>query len=287
MDDDSVFILLPGSEITSEGIELLEALSTFDPYMLRSKLKIQVPQLLFSYQSEAILGPTGDALEASGIRYLAVKRRFFEQPFQPFFANGCRFHEKSCQFYSLKNSIDGADSDAIIDIINDQQVLLLEGLYLTTGDEIFPLPTANGFAVSGKRKPEKSVYSKDVKHFRIIMLYRIMNPDPIVFIDRNLNYEFLGSDKEMTVTVNFDKFKAVLGQKFNQTIDQSMLQNAFMIEQDQQIAEKKTSSLKIKQRSQHSVSRTSNKDATDRMSRLIFFKWCKDNGWVDRVMPAG
>ena len=30
----------------------------------------------------------------------------------------------------------------------------------------------------------------------------------------------------------------------------------------------------------------SNEDAANRMSRLMFFQWCKENGWVDRIMPT-
>ncbi len=274
-DLDSLLVLLPGSMITPEGIRCLWNISNFDHFIIQSKLKIKLPQILCPVNSHEIAGTSGDQLESLGINFLAVKKRFLELPFNPFEVLSFRFGKKRSRFYSNHNHP--------VEIYNQEKILLIEGIYRTTNGKVAHMSVDD---VDMKQKKVKAVYSQDLKAFRFVMLYQVMDPGPLVFIDRSMDYSFLGSAKKMTVTANFDFLKHRLEEKFCRKADQAMLHHGYILEQVQSISEKQTKGFKLKSNKETITTGLSNEIATNRMSRLLFFQWCKENGWVNRIMPA-
>ncbi|MBC2715206.1 MAG: hypothetical protein HF978_07855 [Desulfobacteraceae bacterium] len=276
-DFDSVLVLLPGSTITPEGIRLLCRISNFDHFIILNKLKIKLPQILCPINSHEIAGSSGDQLDVLRINFLAVKKIFFERPFNPFMVLSCRFGKKRSRFYTSHHHP--------VEIYNEEKILLIEGDYKTT-DEKAAHMFGNDVDFDMGHQKVKAVYSKDLKTYRIVMLYQVMDPEPLVFIDRSIDYSFLESAKKMTVTANFNALKLQLEKTFCRKADQTMLHHGYVLKQVQNISEKKAKGLKLNKKKEIITTAISNEIATNRMSRLLFYQWCKDNGWVKRIIPG-
>ena len=276
-DFDSLLVLLPGSTINPEGIRFLSEISGFDHFIIQNKMKIKLPHILCPVNSHEIAGSTGDLLENLCINFIAVKKKLLAQPFKPFFVKSCGFGQKQSRFFNSQLSL--------VEVYNEEKILLLEGRYRTT-DAIEALLPEEGVPFSLKPQKVKNVNSIDLRIYRFVMLYQVMDPDPLVFIDQCLDYSFLGSEKKMTVSANFDVLKIKLEKMFCSMVDPLMLQHEYVLKQDQDFSEKKTKGFTLKNQKSLITTSISNETAVNRMSRLLFFQWCKKNGWVKRIMPA-
>lgn len=275
-DFDSLLVLLPGSTINPEGIRFLSEISGFDHFIIQNKMKIKLPHILCPVNSHEIAGSSGDLLENLCINFIAVKKTFLAQPFKPFLVKSCRFDQKQSRFFNSQLSL--------VEVYNEEKVLLLEGRYRTT-DAIEARVPEDDVRASLKPQKVKNVNSIDLRIYRFVMLYQVMDPDPLVFIDQCLDYSFLGSEKEMTVSANFDVLKIKLEKIFCSTVNPLMLQHEYVLKQDQDFSEKKAKGFKLKSQKEMITTSISNEAAANRMSRLLFFQWCKSQGWVNRIMP--
>lgn len=273
---DSLLVLLPGSMINPEGIRFLSEISGFDHFIIQNKLKIKLPHILCPVNSHAIAGPAGDLLENLCINFIAVKKHFFAQPFKPFRVTSCGFGQKQSRFFNRHLSL--------AEIYNNEKVLLLEGRYKTT-DAIEARVTEDDVRVSLKSQKVKNVNSVDVKTYRFVMLYQVMDPDPLVFIDQCLDYSFLGLEKKMTVPANFGVVKNHLEEIFCSTVNPLMLEHEYVLKQVQDLGEKKAKKFTLKSHKEIVTTSISNEAPANQMSRLLFYQWCKDNGWINRIMP--
>jgi len=276
-DFDSLLVLLPGSAKTPEGVRLLCEISKSDDFFIQNKLKMKLPHILCPVYSSDIDGSIGDLLEFFHINFLAAKKNFLERPFKPFPVLSCGFGKKQSRFVNNHSSS--------VEIYNEEEILLLEGRYRATDLKVANMPESD---VSASLKPQKvkNVNSMDVRIFRFVMLYLVMDPDPLVFIDQSLDYSFLESAKKMTVPANFDDLKIKLEEMFGCAINSEMRQHEYVLKQAQDISENKTKGFKLKRKQDTVTTAISNEAAANRMSRLLFFQWCKANGWINRIMPA-
>jgi hypothetical protein len=112
-----------------------------------------------------------------------------------------------------------------------------------------------------------------------------MDSNPLVFIDQCMDYSFLDSAKKMTVSANFDVVKNHLESIFSSPVNPAMLQHEYVMKQVQDIGEKKAKGFRLKNHRQMITTTLSNESAANRMSQLLFFQWCKENGWIKRIMP--
>jgi len=275
-DFDSLLVLLPGSASSPEAIRLLSEISKFDHFIIQNKLKIKLPHILCPVSSSDVVGSIGDLLESFQINFLAVKKQFLEQPFKPFSVLSCGFGKKRSRFVNNHSSS--------LEIYNEEKILLLEGRYRTTDAILANMPESDEPA---SLKPQKvnNVNSMDVRTFRFVMLYLVMDPDPLVFIDQCLDYSFLESEKKMTVPANFDILKIKLEEIFCSTINPALRQHEYVLKQVQDISENKTKGFRLKRKQDTVTTAISNKAAANRMSRLLFFQWCKEMGCINRIMP--
>jgi hypothetical protein len=177
-DFDSLLVLLPGSVIASEGIGLLSEISKFDDFIIQNKLKMKLPHILCPVNSHAIAGSTGDRLDNLCINFIAVKKNFLAQLFKPFRVTSCGFGQKQSRFFNHHLSL--------VEIYNEENVLLLEGRYRTT-DAIEAHVTEDDVRASLKPQKVKNVNLIDLRIYRFVMLYQVMDPDPLVFIDQCLD----------------------------------------------------------------------------------------------------
>jgi hypothetical protein len=275
-DFDSLLVLLPGSTINPEGIRFLSEISGFDHFFIQNKLKIKLPHILCPVSSHEITGSSGDLLENLCINYLAVKKTFYALPFNPVRVFSCLFETNRSRFYSSHHDP--------VDIYNKENILLIEGSYKTTDETMSYLP-GNELNSGAGQKKSKAVNSNDLKTYRFIMLYQVMDPGPLVFIDRFMDYSFMGSAKKTTVTDNFNVMKALLEKTFCCKTDQALLLNGFLFEHGQQLSEQKTKRFRLKGGKEMITTAISNEAASNHVSRLLFYQWCKDNGWINRIMP--
>jgi hypothetical protein len=173
----------------------------------------------------------------------------------------------------------------VVEIYNQEKILFLEGRYKTT-DAIEARVPGDGVPASLKPQKIKNVNSIDLKTYRFVMLYQIMDPDPLIFIDQCLDYSFLGSEKKMTVSANFDVVKNHLEKTFCRTVNPLMLEHEYVLKQVQDLGEKKAKGFTLKSHKEIVTTSISNETAANRMSRLLFYQWCRDSGWIKRIMPA-
>lgn len=280
-DRDSVLMLLPGSEITEDGTEQLSKMSGFDAFIIHNRLKTALPHLLCPVNSRTIAGESGDLLVSAGIRFLAVRKSFLAVPFHPFVVRHCRFGEKRSQFYDRRHEP--------VELHNKENVLLLEGCYHTTDGKLTGIldpgiDAGPGFELKHRR--EKAVRLQDLKTCRFIMLYLSMDMNPLIFIDQWMDYTFLGPARKLTVGENLQCLRHRLQETFSRQTDQRMLSHGYALENDRRLAEMKTKKFRLTGGMEMATTEISNESAVNRMSRLIFFQWCRENGWVDRMMPA-
>jgi len=64
-----------------------------------------------------------------------------------------------------------------------------------------------------------------------------------------------------------------------------MLQHEYVIKQVQDLSEKKAKGISLKSQKEMITTSISNEAAANRMSQLLFFQWCRDRGWINRIMP--
>lgn len=275
-DLDAALVLLPGSELTRAGIYQVAEISHFDPFIVENKLKIKLPHVLCPVNSDKIMGAAGDRLESAGISFLAVKKHMLDLGFSPFAVSCCEFGKKRSRFYN--NARDP------VEIYNEENVFLIQGCYQTAGAEPACV-TGNPVPEKGRKKI-KTVGLKDLKTFWFVMLYQVMDMNPLIFVDRVMDYTALGPLKKMTVTANFKYLRYQLETTFSRKADPAMLKHGYVLAQDRQLSETKTGKLSLKRNKGAVTTAISNEDAANRMSRLMFFQWCKENGWVNRIMPA-
>ncbi len=274
---DCLLVLLPGSTAAPEGIQLLCRLSGFDHFIIENKLKIKLPHILCPVLSHEIAGSSGDLLETSGINFLVVRKTFLDLQFQPFMVVSCRFGEKKSRFSDSARHF--------VDIFNEENILLIEGSYQTTDGKVSYMMVDDAGSGEGRKKP-KTVFTRDLKICRFVMLYQAMDPNPLVFIDRVMDYSFLESLKKMTVSANFKVLKDALEETFRSPVDQKMLRHGYVLEEVRHVIEQKAKGFKLKSSQETITTAISNEAAANRMSRLMFFQWCKDKGWVYRIMPG-
>ncbi len=275
-DLDAALVLLPGSEITRAGISQIAEISHFDPFFIENKLKIKLPHVLCPVNSGKITGAAGDRLESAGIAFLAIKKSMLGLGFSPFAVSCCEFGKKRSRFYSKAHDP--------VEIYNDENIFLIQGCYQTAGAE--PACVTDNPAPEKDRKKIKTVRLQDLKTFWFVMLYQTMDMNPLIFIDRVMDYTALGSLKKMTVTANFKYLRHQLETTFCRKADTSMLKYSYALEQEQQLTETKAKKLNLKRNKGAVTTAISNENAANRMSRLMFFQWCKENGWVSRIMPS-
>jgi hypothetical protein len=275
-DLDSFLVLLPDSTINPEGIRFLSEISGFDDYIIQNKLRIKLPHILCPVNSHAIAGSSGDLLENLCINFIAVKKRFLAQPFKPFPVKFWGFGKKQSRFFNRHLSM--------VEIYNEEKILLLEGRYRTT-DAIEARVPDDDIRALLKPQKEKNVNSTDLRTYRFVMLYQVMDSNPLVFIDQCMDYSFLDSAKKMTVSANFDVVKNHLESIFSSPVNPAMLQHEYVMKQVQDIGEKKAKGFRLKNHRQMITTALSNESAANRMSQLLFFQWCKENGWIKRIMP--
>jgi len=258
---DAELILLPGSKITRQGIEAIAEISNFDPYIIQNKLKIKLPQILCPVNSRKIIGTSGDRLKSAGIHFLAVKKNFLALPFNPFVVSSCRFGEKRSRFYNREAEP--------VEIYNEEKILLIEGNYRTTEAEPVNMPEKD-FDFKTDQKKVKTVRSQDQKIYRFIMLYQVMDMNPLIFIDRLMDYTFLEFLKKMTVMANFDCVRHQLETTFSRTADSSMVEHGYVLEQVRRLTEVKTKKLTLKSNQAIITTAISYEKPGNRMSRLMF-----------------
>ncbi len=273
---DSLLVLLPGSTINPEGIRFLSEISGFDHFIIQNKLKIKLPHILCPVNSHDIAGSSGDLLENLCINFIAVKKNFLAQPFKPFRVKSWGFGQKQSRFFNSHLSL--------VEIYNEEKILLLEGRYRTT-DAIEARVPEDDVRASLKPQKVKNVNSIDLRTYRFVMLYQVMDPDPLVFVDQCLDYSFLGSEKKMTVSANFDVLKIKLEEIFCTRVNPAMLLHEYVMKQVQDLGEKKAKGFTLKSHKEMVTTSISNEAAANQMSRLLFFQWCKRHGWVNRIMP--
>ena len=167
---------------------------------------------------------------------------------------------------------------------NDENIFLVQGCYQTAGAE--PACVADNPEPEKDLKKIKTVGLQDLKTFWFVMLYQVMDMNPLIFIDQVMDYTALGSLKKMTVAENFQYLRHQLEVTFCRKADTSMLKYSYALEHEQQLTEMKTKRLNLKRNKVAMITAISNEEAVNHMSRLMFFQWCKENGWVDRIMPA-
>ena len=275
-DLDAALVLLPGSEISRTGISQMAEISHFDPFIIENKLKIKLPHVLCPVNSGKIMGAAGDRLESAGISFMVVKKKMLGLRFSPFAVSFCEFGKKQSRFYNKAH-----DS---IEIYNEENILLIQGCYQTAGAE--PACVTDNQEPEKDRKKIRTVSSQDLKTFWFVMLYQVMDMNPLIFIDRAMDYSALESLKKMTVTANFKYLRNQLETTFSRKSDPAMLKHGYVLEQNKELTEMKTKKLSLRRDAAIVTTAISNENAANRMSRLMFFQWCKENGWVDRIMPA-
>lgn len=274
---DAALVLLPGSELTRKGIDQVSEISHFDPFIIENKLKIKLPNILCPVNSREIMGAAGDRLESAGIAFLAVKKSLLGLGFSPFTVSFCEFGKKWSRFYNKAHDR--------VEIYNEENIFLIQGCYQTAGaepeciKEKYPVPERDC-------KKIKTVSLQNLNTFWFVMLYQVMDMNPLIFIDRVMDYTVLGSLKKMTVTANFKYLRHQLETTFSRKADPALLKHGYVLEQDRQLSEIKTKKLNLKSKKGAVTTAISNENAANCMSRLMFFQWCKENGWINRIMPG-
>ena len=133
---------------------------------------MKLPHILCPACSSDAAGSIGDLLESLRINFLAVKKIFFARPFKLFPVQSCGFGKKQSRFFSHQSSL--------VEIYNEEKILLLEGRYRTSDLNVGNISGGNALSAV-KQKRVKSVHSMDVRTYRFVMLYQVMDPGPLVF----------------------------------------------------------------------------------------------------------
>ncbi len=273
---DSFFVLLPGSQISKEGVSQLSAITELEPYTIQTKLRSSLPQNLCTCKQDEISGKLRDALESSGINFMVVHEKFLNEPFKPFSVTSCQFEEKKIRFFDKNKKH--------IAVETGKELLLLEGLYRTNIQGKSLADKRDGDIEKKSRFLKKNpLSSSGMKTNRVIMVYIKNKLVPIYLNENNLDYSFLGSSKEMTVLLNFNIVRDELERTFKQPINRVMLENSIALEQTF-VNNKEALEIVRSKESKKTSSVTSNESSTNLMSRLLFFKWCKENGWSGKYI---
>jgi len=272
-----MLVLLPGSPVTPQSIELIRELTIFDAYMARTRLCTQLPMVLGPCPRETLTGDNGDRMERVGIRFVGVSKAFLDQPVRPLPVTACQIESE----FILVSNADG--QERIFPVA--RPILLLEGRYdigrhrqnsdrRNESDRLMEAvltPTPASTVDTGLRQV-LFIYSKSTEH-------------PAELIDSRLDYSLLGQAKALTTAENFRTLLDRMSETFGSPIVREMIRHSYalvpMAEDESHIESDSSPKSRGKKRDRH----RSNRRIIRFMSRLLYCQWMRENGWTGRVFP--
>jgi len=270
-------VLLPGSRVTPRSIELITELTIFDAYMARTRLCTRLPIVLGPCRRADLNQGTGDRLEREGIRFVGVSKEFLDQPIQPMSVT-------SCQVASEFIVVADADGDERVLPVT-QPILLLEGRYdIEIPRRMSPRRTASDRLMAAVLNPVPSA-SLETGLRQVLLIYPRGDDHPAELIDSRMDYAVLGSEKALTTPENFRKLLDLLSDAFGSPIVREMISHRSAIEQITEYETDKDSAAGRRPSKKKQRRRRSNQSAIRFMSRLLYCRWMRENGWTGRVFP--
>jgi len=274
---DAMLVLLPGSQITPQSIQLLTELTVFDAYMARSRLRTQLPVVLGPCCQRDLETHIGDRLERLSIRFIAIPRDFLDPPFHSLEVTACRL-EPDVILLS-----DAQGQERIFPV--SQPVLLLEGRYdIDKRPRKSPMRSESDRLMETVLNPEPTA-SLETGLRHVLFMYSRGDPHPVELLDSRLDYSFLGDDKALTTAENFRNLLARLSEAFDSPIVREMMHHQYALEQITENEADIESGVGRRARGKKPGQRRSNRSAIRLMSRLLYCQWMRERGWAGRVFP--
>jgi len=274
---DGMLILTPGSKSDPSAVACLSEITGMDNYYIRVKLNARLPLPLCRFRKEDILGDAGDRLVSAGIRFYMMDRLLFDAPFKSIRVTGCREGKEEIIFYDPAKKEHPFPSR--------REALLLEGVYRTNAKDKLLTKTTPQLRVKFDEKKRKQQILKDYESLPVIFLYVKGDPIPLILIDIDFDYGFLGPAKSFTAVENFKKLKerieSVCGRRFN--LDMACY--AFTMPMIAEIP-KSRPDLKKQKKEDKPIVTSSNEEAVNHMSRLMYGQWCAQMEPAQRFLSA-
>ncbi|MCU0599865.1 MAG: hypothetical protein MUE70_11495 [Desulfobacterales bacterium] len=247
-----------------------------DHYLAEIKINTKLPLPLCPCSIDDILGPVGNRLHSSGIRFFAMDRSFYKSPFEYKAIQSVQFAASGCKFFDEERKM--------IEIESSEDTCLHEGEYRTNVKENL-MPSSDRDLISdGKEKKNRRI-TGPIESFRVLFLYLRNNSVPLKMTDITMNYSFLGCEKHYCAFMNFktliDKIESVYQRQFNH----DMVRYAHTLPQTTDKVEISAASASNRKKNAMQL-KFSNVDAVDLMSRLMYGQWIIENGWADRVVKC-
>jgi hypothetical protein len=290
---DGVLVILPNSRNTPESVALLSALTIFDPYLIGCKLRSALPQVMGGCSLNQMEAELGEHLRSAGIRFLAIADDLFQKPFNGMLITECRFDPPETQApatTSCKGAMAFLSQLAPpIAMSSREPLLMLLAEYSTVARQSaaeFKQMKKRGRQDAAKNRLPlvNALQNMDSGFRRVIFLYRKIDPVPLLLIENEMDYRFLGPDKEVTAVVNFGKLIRLLEGTFGreiQTIPTAHFFGGQSLDAPEPGPVRKID-LDGERWSPPRVQ--SNKDTVHAMVRLIYWQWLWENNWIAPVM---
>lgn len=272
-----MLVLLPGSPVTPQSIELITELTVFDAYMARTRLSTRLPIVLGPCRRADLNESTGDRLERVGIRFIGVSKEFLDQPIHPLSVTSCQVASE----FILVADADGRERVWPL----TQPILLLEGRYdIDIPHQKSPRRTASDRLMEAVLNPDPAA-ALETGLRQVLLIYPRGAEHPAELIDSRMDYSFLGDEKALTTAENFRKLLGLLSDAFASPIVREMISHRYALEQITEIQADSDSGSGRGTSGKNRKQRRSNRPAIRFMSRLLYCQWMRENGWTGRVFP--
>jgi len=272
-----MLVLLPGSRVTPESIQLLTELTVYYAYMARSRLCTQLPMVLGPCCPAEVKAHIGDRMERVGIHFIAIFKDFLEQPFHALEATSCRIEPDMI----LLTDANGRERMCPL----TQPSLLLEGRYdIDSHHRKTALRAESDRLMEAVLHPTPSP-SADAGLRQVLFIYPRGSDHPVELVDSRLDYSFLGDAKALTTAENFRNLIGLLSDTFASPIGREMVHHSYALESitdDDSDMESGTGPRDARKKRRR---RRSNRSAVRLMSRLLYCQWMRQSGWAGRVFP--
>jgi len=274
---DTMLVLLPGSQVTPESIDLITELTVFDQYMARSRLCTRLPIVLGPCRHADLNGRIGDRMERVGIRFIGVSKEFLDQPIHPMTVTSCQLAPE----FLLVADADGKERMFSV----PQPILLLEGRYdIDIHHQKSTRRTESDRLMEAVLNPAPSP-SLETGLRQVLFIYSKGDDDPAELMDSRLDYSLLGDEKALTTAENFRTLSGRISDSFTSPLVQEMIEHSYALEHITEYETDIDSGAGRRRSRSRQGRRRSNRFTVRFMSRLLYWRWMRENGWTGRVFP--
>jgi hypothetical protein len=271
---DGMLILLPGSIKNKDSVSCLSEAARLDHYLAEIKLNTMLPLPLCPCSINDMLGPVGNRLHSSGIRFFVVDRSFYKSPFHYKAIHSVQFAPSGCKFFD--------EEKRMIEIESSEDTCLHEGEYRTNVKENLTPSSNRDLTSDGNEKKNRRIMGP-IESFRVLFLYLRNNSIPLKMTDITMDYSFWGSEKHYCAFMNFNMLIHNIESIYHRKFNHDMVRYAYTLPHTTDKVEM-TDASKSNRKKNAIQLKFSNIDAVDRMSRLMYGQWIIEMGWADRMV---